>query len=280
MNDKRMPSVHLSLPYENENLIVHFVGILNCHEHYELKPHTNPGFEICLVESGKGFFRICDNTYVVETDQLFLTQPNEEHSIWPSNNFPYSIYFICFDIKNSPLPLWQEIYSKLIGISVSVTTADARLIEVFRQIIEETTCKKAYSKNIICSLLEQFVFLLIRSFEETNKKDNAYDLTKRIICLIDKSTSKSYDLQTLSAEVGYSISHICRVFKKNTGFSVMEYHEALRLEKARTELVRGRNTITEIAEQFGFNNIHHFSSAFKKCYGSSPKYYKKNDNNL
>ena len=46
------------------------------------------------------------------------------------------------------------------------------------------------------------------------------------------------------------------------------------MEKAIEMLDSDYGTITNLAESLGYQNVYHFSSAFKKYYGLSPLQYK------
>ena len=47
----------------------------------------------------------------------------------------------------------------------------------------------------------------------------------------------------------------------------------LRIEKAKELLLYSDKNITQVAEELGYNSIHHFSSQFKRVVGLSPKSY-------
>ncbi|NPV70062.1 MAG: helix-turn-helix domain-containing protein [Firmicutes bacterium] len=62
------------------------------------------------------------------------------------------------------------------------------------------------------------------------------------------------------------------------GVSVSNWIMHRRLEQCRRELVRigpVRDSITEIAFRWGFNDSAHFSKAFKRLFGLSPRDYQK-----
>lgn len=78
-----------------------------------------------------------------------------------------------------------------------------------------------------------------------------------------------------------SIEKLCEQFDTNEyiiklgfrvlfGTSVNIYLQRLRLAHSRKELLNTSRTIKEIAEEAGYKNVHHFGTAFKKRYGSTP----------
>jgi YesN/AraC family two-component response regulator len=70
--------------------------------------------------------------------------------------------------------------------------------------------------------------------------------------------------------------YISKIFKEETGESPINYLIKIRLEKAKDILLNGNGgSIKSIANQVGYDDVYHFSKLFKKYYGISPLYYKK-----
>jgi len=66
-----------------------------------------------------------------------------------------------------------------------------------------------------------------------------------------------------------------RRFKKNTGNSVSEYIQRVKVEFAKKYLETGRKTINEIIYETGYNDINAFRKVFKKFTDLSPVDYRK-----
>ncbi len=74
---------------------------------------------------------------------------------------------------------------------------------------------------------------------------------------------------------GVSLRQIYRLFAEQ-GHTVAGWIRSRRLERCRAELANShdRITVTEIAFRWGFNDIAHFSRAFKSFYGLSPRAFR------
>lgn len=92
--------------------------------------------------------------------------------------------------------------------------------------------------------------------------------------LIANFKNKDFDYTELCAVTGMSYSYFKELFITKYGMPPVKYLTHLRLEYAKDLLVTGRYTVSEIAEQCGFENVYYFSSVFKKNIGVSPKKYK------
>ena len=65
-----------------------------------------------------------------------------------------------------------------------------------------------------------------------------------------------------------------QLFKKETGYSLNDYINKVRINKAIKLLKESEAMIYEIAEQTGFSDSQYFSTVFKKNMGVSPKEYR------
>ena len=84
--------------------------------------------------------------------------------------------------------------------------------------------------------------------------------------------------RVLAARANISEVYFRRRFKAQLGVSPKQYVLSLRLRKAKRLLAEGWQSITGVAEACGFEDIAHFSRAFKGRYGLTPSEYRKKHN--
>jgi AraC-like DNA-binding protein len=77
-------------------------------------------------------------------------------------------------------------------------------------------------------------------------------------------------LESIAREVGINVYKLKTGFKALFGQSVFSYLREERLTLAYGEILKNKNSLTDIAYQTGFASISHFSDAFKNRYGISP----------
>lgn len=80
-------------------------------------------------------------------------------------------------------------------------------------------------------------------------------------------------LNTLASLFYLSPNHISFLFKKETGYTISEYIENTRMERAKALLCTSNTTVAEVSAQVGYQNAAYFSRAFKKVTGLSPAQY-------
>jgi AraC-like DNA-binding protein len=77
-------------------------------------------------------------------------------------------------------------------------------------------------------------------------------------------------LASIARDVGLSPFHLARQFRKHTGSSIHQYLLTLRLATARTRMRNGADNLTQLAVDLGFSSLAHFSTTFRRAYGTPP----------
>ena len=93
-----------------------------------------------------------------------------------------------------------------------------------------------------------------------------------ILKYINVNLQKKITLDILEAEFHINKYYICHLFKKNTGFTVIEYIIYKRIMRAEELLISG-TPIIDVSSQVGFGDYTNFYKSFKKILGISPKKY-------
>ncbi|MFB9278316.1 helix-turn-helix domain-containing protein [Cohnella cellulosilytica] len=70
--------------------------------------------------------------------------------------------------------------------------------------------------------------------------------------------------------VNLSPNYFCRMFKRVTGRTLIEYVHLLRVREAERLLLETASPVTEIASQVGFSNMTYFGRVFKKIRNATP----------
>ena len=97
---------------------------------------------------------------------------------------------------------------------------------------------------------------------------------KRIPYIMPEGESRLNTFE-IAENVNLSYGEACRIFKRSTNQTIINYLQAYRIKKSLTCLMSGDMNISEIAAAVGFNGASYYSEVFRKVTGMSPVEYKK-----
>ena len=107
------------------------------------------------------------------------------------------------------------------------------------------------------------------------KMSKSYAAVLDIIEYINKHFAENLTLEDISARAGFSRYHFTRIFKENTGVTVIDHIKARRCDNASYLLRETSKPISEISMECGFDSPSYFAKAFFASYGYLPSEYRK-----
>jgi AraC family transcriptional regulator len=78
-------------------------------------------------------------------------------------------------------------------------------------------------------------------------------------------------LDDVARALHVSTYHLCRLFKEETGMTLHAYLRKLRLRDALERVAGGKTDLGTLALELGFSSHSHFTTAFRKEFGLSPR---------
>lgn len=102
-------------------------------------------------------------------------------------------------------------------------------------------------------------------------RDAHQDLVERCKSVLFARLDERLPLARIAAEVGASEFHLARLFRQATGLTLGRYQNRLRLAIALGRAAEHRGSLTELGLSLGFSSHSHFSAAFRREFGVSPK---------
>lgn len=92
---------------------------------------------------------------------------------------------------------------------------------------------------------------------------------------IEKNFRRHITLEQLCEVTNFAPAYFCRVFKRATGRTFVEYLNFVRVQEAEKQLLTSGRSITEVAMDAGFSSISYFNRIFGKYKNCSPTAYRK-----
>lgn len=92
--------------------------------------------------------------------------------------------------------------------------------------------------------------------------------------LIEENIEEPLSVPELCEKLDVSQRQLERLFKRDTGCTIVQFYSLLRLQYARVLLTSTHMSIREVSAACGFNSMSYFSQAFYKTFGKMPSAYR------
>ena len=100
-------------------------------------------------------------------------------------------------------------------------------------------------------------------------------MLSRIDAYLEACCEQTITLEALAGLANLSVFHFARRFKLTTGLSPYQYVISWKIKRARQLLRVGDKPIADISDELGFASPTHFSAAFKRAVGQSPREFQR-----
>jgi len=98
---------------------------------------------------------------------------------------------------------------------------------------------------------------------------------QRAMAVIQERYWDQFTLSAVARHVGMSKYRLSHRFREVLGVTFRDYLLMVRLERAKTLLAAGHDSITEVAQSVGFGDLARFDKVFKRYTGRTPSAYRR-----
>lgn len=123
--------------------------------------------------------------------------------------------------------------------------------------------------------LEDNIKRLIKVLQNKDGSVLSRPLIDRITSYIKENISQDFAIEDLANDMGISVYYMCRLFKKITGISIVTYKNNCRIQYAKVQLYSTDKSISQIAQECGFNSQSYFVKIFREQEKLTPSEYRK-----
>lgn len=251
-------------------------------------------WEFLYVDKGRCLSLHQGKDVPMETGEAVLIAPNDFHRLHGNGEDIFNVFIISFTCKSKAI---EAAPTSKLKISRSTHDLISRIIKESRKafrlpIFDHFTPEiipqehppfgsrqliKLYLEELLITLLREEgtdkndPILSILSSSTADPKDLVESVEKYLLDNIDKNLTIPFICETFH----YSKNHICSHFKEKTGYSIMEYFNRAKVERAKELMRQGDIHISSIAEKLGFSSPSYFSKTFKRITGRSPLEYQR-----
>jgi len=130
--------------------------------------------------------------------------------------------------------------------------------------------------KLMLQIYSLILMLVSKIPEECWKEKTTDNRVLKVINFIDINFKKPLSNEIFAEKVAMSPNSFLRLFKATTGFTLKQYLQNKRIEKAILMMHHNQYAaIEQIAEECGFSDRHHFSKVFKRIVKVAPAQYRK-----
>jgi len=212
------------------------------------------------------------NAYDEEKNEItrYLTGPYEKEALDSCE----TLYEKLKDRKDLPYSKARELYFEL--ISAVFNKAESLFLRLRENEEEEMISWivriEKFNLDELHGFLHRQIMLLFAAIEESRNEKKQILAIKDYI--VKNYTDDTFSIGDIGAFLHMSISHVCTMFKKETGDTINNYLTEYRLNKAKQYLKETLFTAAEISVKVGYKDSSYFGRIFRKRFGITPNEYR------
>lgn len=238
-------------------------------------------FELAFIVNGCGHLVIDDQSFPVNVGSITIVSPGVSHRFAAEKDPGMQYYTLRF--KDTPKD--GELQTFFHGLGNAVTSGLNYLPHI------QNTMQMLFSIHhanggiadstfqSICLGLLQLTRTFFTNETLTLRIASQYSVSD-VLNYIQENRKEKITLESLAHEFNISPSHLSRIFTKAYHISPINYLIHSRITYATEYLLKSDLTVTEIAEEVGYDNPTHFTNMFIKRIGCTPSEYREKNRRI
>ncbi|MCM1135370.1 MAG: AraC family transcriptional regulator [Clostridium sp.] len=260
---------------DDTRLHLHFLLIRDGRYFYS-PPHWHGHLEIVFIQKGNMTAWVNEQQYHLRDNDMLVVNSRELHSTKSSENIEYLLLQIPYDylermINDMALVRFQEYFP-----AGAASPALDRLYGCLSDMTKTYTEKKDGYLLHFSSVIYEFLYILYQNYshrltrEAMEKANRNFERIEEVLQYVKSNYKGSISLNDVAGVLNLSPEYFCRMFKKHTGQTFLEYLNAIRLIHFHQELLNTDYSVTDLMERNGITNYKVFIRTFKETYGTTP----------
>lgn len=267
-----------------EIIALEYLDFEGKYKHYKEK---HDFCEICFVQSGEISVHLTGKKVKLCQNEIIFIEPNTEHSYYSKQGNYSKAFVVCFACSSSSIRLLKgnkfELSASQINcqnLIIEESKSTYRMNEKDQLELLQTPCFGG--QQGVKVQLEYLLISLIRNYSVQNSSNVVFldserfypDLVKIITEYLKSNVGCKITLDDVCSKFNYSRSFICKIFKEQTGQTLITYLNCLKIEEIKRLLSNTTLSVADISERLGYTEPKYLSSSFKKATGYTPIEYR------
>lgn len=241
------------------------------HHRTRTEPIAEHVFIYCV--DGSGHYRLNGKEHTVSANQFFILPPGVGHEYWSDEADPWTIYWMHFAGKMASS--YADGLDTPHSIKPSRNSRIADRIDMFEEMMG---CLSEWhdleSIRYCSSLLHHFLGSLRYLDSFRSQREESKDYVEAIKHFISENLERQLSLAEIAEYAGRSIPQISAVFKKRTGYTLINYVNMEKISRACRLLDETQLRLNQISPKVGIADPGYFSRLFSSIMGMSPSEYR------
>ncbi len=244
-----------------------------------LEMHDHSYFEIFFLEKGEREYFIGDRFYKVKGAEIVVIPPSVLHRTVGGVAHRTLLHIDEAYLSRYFSPAIVKSLSCLEGVSVLHTAGEdvARLSGLFQSLLVcyDRQIAQGGQEALLAGYTFEILFLLSDKARIEEAAEHAPRRMEEIVRYIHENYATIRNIGQLADEFFISKYHLCHLFTKHLGLSIVSYMNMIRVRAACRALDAGERNITTLALSCGFNSSAYFCKVFKEQMRQTPLEYQK-----
>jgi AraC-like DNA-binding protein len=234
--------------------------------------HQHSHYEIVYIETGEQIRRFENCQYLPPPGSLLLIPSGVFHAwIYPAGKLcrRVGVYFEAGAFTREEWAILGPLFR-----SVRLYNGGVNLVPLVRALLDCADIDGGDLQRL--AVRSRLVSLLaaLRGLEDSciiaPSPLNVDGRIQAILSYIADHLADPLSLDNISRNFNISKGHLCVLFRRETGATVVRHIRLMRLEETRRKIVRGM-PVEEAAFSAGFNDYSNFYRAYRTCFGAMPR---------
>lgn len=259
-----------------EPLSVHMIGYFIYAEPREIsRLRGSDHFVVMFCSDGKGWFQQMGHKKVtVRKDTALIICPGIPYAYGADRSDPWSFYFVHIRGKHAAA-YFEKIHAK--GITaLKLEEGSHKCKQLFAECCDVVKMGVSQSNLIYSAHLLGQLLTLLFIYQGRLPHHSAIDSpVRKVVQYMLQHIEEKITLQQLCEMTHLSKPYLVKLFRKNTGYSPIDYFLRLKIQQAGDCLETTGLSVKEVCFKFGFSDPYYFSRMFSKIMGQSPMKYRR-----
>ena len=171
--------------------------------------------------------------------------------------------------------IFSDSFNQKSCFSFYLQNSNTKIVSLIRDMKREYKFKQTNYAILLKAKLLELLILLQRGSEKMAFNTSQEQIADYLTFYLEKNYKTDISINLLADKVNLTPNHLCSLYKKIMGKSIITALNEIRLKHAAKMLTENDSNVSEIALECGFNDLSYFYRSFKKTYGETPGKFSK-----